>query len=712
MSLFSTYWYRIADIKPQLRSHVRLHRHIYRGETWYVLQDPSSNRQHRFNKSAYYIIGKMDGKRTVAEIWDTATTVLGDDAPTQDEVLRLLSQLHSSDAMQSNIPPDMVEIIGRSDKQRGKWKQRISNPLALRFPLVDPDRFLKRWMFLVKPLFSWIGALLWILVVGSGVVLAIINWPELTLNMADRVLNPKNLLLLWLVYPLIKLAHEMGHAFAVRIWGGEVHEMGIILLALTPIPYVEASASGSFPDKRKRMAVAAAGMSVELFIAALALFLWLSIESGLISAFAYNVMLIGGVSTVLFNGNPLLRFDGYYVLSDSIEMPNLGSRSTRYLGYLTQRYIFGVEDLTSPVTGRGEQRWFVGYGIISFCYKMFIMTALILFISSKFFFIGIIIALWATYSQFVAPVIRNSSKFYNSAGGRRKRTRFITASFSIAAMLAILLFVVPAPLRTTAQGVVTLPGYSQVRAGTNCFISEIITNDGMVVQHGDPLIRCEDPFLKAEVQVLRANLREAQAKYDAEALQSRVKRGILKKRIAAVETDLNHALEREDKLTISSPNKGTFVLPNSHNLLARYVKKGELLGYIMGASKPSVVIVVNQDDIALVRERTRHVELRLAGHVNKPFTATIDRETPAASDYLPSPVLGTTGGGDIPVNPSDPNGVQTLTKTFQFEIKLTDPQQIVRLGERVYAMFDHGYQPIAIQWYRSLRRLFLSHFHV
>ena len=504
----------------------------------------------------------------------------------------------------------------------------------------------------------------------------------------------------------------MGHAFAVRIWGGEVHEMGIILLALTPIPYVEASASGAFPEKEKRMAVAAAGMSVELFIAALALFLWLNIESGIISGIAYNVMLIGGVSTVLFNGNPLLRFDGYYVLADWIEMPNLGSRSTRYLGYLAQRYLFGVEDLTSPVTGRGEQNWFVGYGIISFCYKIFIMTALILFISSKFFFIGIIIAIWATYSQFIAPAIRNSSKFYNSVGGRRKRSRFITATLAIATVAAVLLFVIPAPLRTKAQGVVILPEYSQVRAGTNCFISEITVADGTLVQNGAPLLRCEDPFLKAEVQVIMANLREAQAIYDAEPLQSRVKRGLLKNSIASVETSLNHARERENELTIFSPNTGTFVLPNSYNLLAQYVQKGDLLGYIMGASTPSVVIVVNQSDIALVRERTRHVELRLAGHINKPFTTSIDRETPAASDNLPSPVLGTMGGGDIPVNPSDPNGLKTLTKTFQFEIKLSNPEQTVRLGERVYAMFDHGYEPIAIQWYRSLRRLFLSQFHV
>ena len=395
MSLYSTYWYRVADIKPQLRSHTRLYRHIYRGQTWYVLQDPSSNRQHRFNKIAYFIIGLMDGERTVAEIWNAATEALEDEAPTQDEIIQLLGQLHSADVMQSDIPPDTDELFQRQEKHRGKWKQRLTNPFALRFPLVDPDRFLVRWMHLVKPFIGRIGFLIWLLIVGSAVILAARNWPELTRNMADRILKPENLLILWLVYPVVKLLHELAHAFATRIWGGEVHEMGIMLLALTPIPYVEASASATFPDKRRRMAVAAAGMAIELLVASLALFLWLSIESGRVSTIAYNVMLIGGVSTLLFNGNPLLRFDGYYILADWIEIPNLAQRSTRYLGYLLQRYLFGIEEASSPVTVDGERPWFIIYGIAAFFYRLFVLAALALFVSSKFFFVGVLIALWA-----------------------------------------------------------------------------------------------------------------------------------------------------------------------------------------------------------------------------------------------------------------------------------------------------------------------------
>ncbi|WP_051305422.1 efflux RND transporter periplasmic adaptor subunit [Desulfogranum mediterraneum] len=712
MSLYSTYWYRVADIKPSLRRHVVLHRHVYRNENWYVLQDPSSGRQHRFNTNAYLVISLMDGQRTVAAIWDAASALLGDQVPSQDEIIRLLSQLHSIDVLQSSVPPDTQELFQRQSMQRGKWKQRFKNPFALRFPLLDPDRFLVKWMPLVRPLFSWSGLLIWFLFVGTAVVLAALHWPELSQNMADRVFTPENLLLLWCVYPAVKLLHELGHAFATRIWGGEVHEMGLMLLAFTPIPYVEASSSAAFPDKRRRMAVAAAGMAVELFVAAAALFIWLNVESGQVSTIAYNIMLVGGISTLLFNGNPLLRYDGYYILADWIEIPNLGQRSTRYLGYLLQRYLFGVTDAASPVTSKGEPLWFVAYGIISFCYRLLVLALLALFISSKFFFVGVLIALWAICTQIIVPAIRNSYSFFQSVAGRRKRTRFVTASLLSAVLTLIMLFVVPAPLRTRAEGVVSLPEHSRVRAGTDCFIADLLAEDGQAVAVGDPLIRCVDPYIEAEARVLKANVEEVRAQYNAEPLQSRVQREILKDKKNAAQADLTRTLERMNELTIRSPGQGLLVLPDAKNLAGRFVKQGDLLGYIVGAGRSSVLVVVRQDDIALVRERTRGVELRLAGSLDTLLTTTVNREIPAASEYLPSPVLGTGGGGKIAVAPGDPQGTQTLRKTFQLEFNYPFKMGQVRIGERVYALFDHGYEPLGLQWYRCLRQLFLRQFHV
>lgn len=712
MSFYSTYWYRVADIKPRLRPHVRLFRHIYRGQNWYVMQDPSSNRLHRFSEAAYHIIGLMDGKKSVQEIWNGAHTTLGDDAPTQDEMIRLLAQLHFADVLQSNIPPDSVELFERQRRQRTKWKQRLNNPLAVRFPLVDPDRFLVRWLFLAKVLCSRIAILVWILVTGTAFVLAGVHWQELTHNVVDRVLQPENLLILWLVYPVIKLLHELGHALLVRHWGGEVHEMGIMLLAFTPVPYVDASSSAVFPDKKKRVAVAATGMAIELFIASVALFLWLNVESGLLSTVAYNVVLIGSLSTLAFNGNPLLRFDGYYVLSDMIEIPNLAKRSTEYLGYLVKRYFFGVGDSNSPVTSPGERGWFISYGALSFFYRLFIIGVLALMIIERFFIVGALIAVWAIWSQVISPVAKNSITFLNSTSGRKKRSRIIGIASSAGIGLGVLLFVVPAPLRTKAQGVVSLPEQSRVRAGTDCFIVEVYVKENAWVHNGEPLFRCEDPLLDAEVRVLAADYEEAYARHIGVPLQARVKRDILKEKMNAVHADLTHATERKMKLVVASPNKGLFVLPESSNIKGRFVRQGELIGYIVGESDPTVVVVIEQGDIGLVRERTRDVRLRFAGDIGKTLTTKITREIPAANEHLPSPVLGVRGGGDITVNPADPEGVQTFKKTFRVEIKVPLEIEEVRIGERVYALFDHGYEPLAIQWYRMLRKLFLRHLHV
>jgi putative peptide zinc metalloprotease protein len=554
--------------------------------------------------------------------------------------------------------------------------------------------------------------IVWLSVAGIAVVLAMLNWPELTENIADRILRPENLVILWLVYPVVKLLHELAHAFATKIWGGEVHEMGIMLLALTPIPYVEASSSATFPDKRRRMAVAAAGMGMELLVASVALFLWLNVESGRISTIAYNVMLIGGVSTLLFNGNPLLRFDGYYILADWIEIPNLAQRSTRYLGYLLQRYVFGIKEARSPVTAKGERPWFVTYGIASFCYRMFVLAALALFVSSKFFVVGVLIALWALFTQILLPAARNSLRLYSSISGRQHRTRFIFATAALTGIAAVLLFVVPMPLKTAAEGVVSLPEQSRLRAGTDCFITDAIRPNGSMVEAGEELIKCEDPYLSAELRVLEANLEEAQAKYNSEPMQSRAKREILRKDLDSVKAELQRTQERVGELVMRSPDSGIFILPDEENLQGRFVTKGALLGYIMGAAESTVIVVVEQSDINLVRENTTQVELRLIGNLEQLHKTRIDRQVPAASDRLPSAVLGTAGGGTIPVSPEDPDGLQTLKKTFQFEFRLPLEQQSIRIGERVFALFDHGYEPIAFQLFRSVRQLFLRRFHV
>jgi putative peptide zinc metalloprotease protein len=228
----------------------------------------------RFSPAAYSVIGLMDGRRTVEEIWQAACDQL-EEAPTQDEMIEVLSQLYRADVLQCDVSPDAAELLTRHETQkRRRWQQQLLSVFSWRFPLLDPERFLRFMAPVVKPFFGWIGALIWLAAIIPAVILFATHWTDLTQGVLDRVLVPNNLFALWILFPVIKVFHEFGHAFATKSYGGEVHDMGIMMLVIAPVPYVDASSASAFHEKWRRVIVGAAGMLVELFIASLALFLW------------------------------------------------------------------------------------------------------------------------------------------------------------------------------------------------------------------------------------------------------------------------------------------------------------------------------------------------------------------------------------------------------------------------------------------------------
>lgn len=712
-SLFSTYWYRVANLTPVLRDAAVIFRHVYRGQPWYVIRNSLAGRNHRFNAAAYALIGRMDGRLTVQEIWEEVGERQGQAAPTQDELIRLLGQLSDADLIQSDILPSTVEVARQlRGVSAGGLKRPAVNPFSQRFELFDPDRLLERWRFLAAPLFTRGAFLLWLSIVIAASVAAALNWTELVGSLADQPLTTRNMLLLWLIYPVIKLLHEAGHAFAVKRWGGEVHATGIMLIAMTPIPFVDATASSAFPEKSRRIAVAAMGMMVELLLASLALFVWLNVETGLVSAVAYNVMLIGGVSTVLFNGNPLLRYDGYYMLADLVEIPNLGQRSTRYLAYLVQRYLLAIETAKSPVTAAGEAGWFLVYGPISFCYRIVVLVGLIWLVSDRFFFAGVLIALWGTVSILILPAAAGLSRLLANPAVRYRRFRLLAVGGAAALGSSLMLFVFPMPLWTTTEGVVWLPEQSVVRSGTDCEISSLLVPVEAAVVRGTPLVGGSDPFLEAEIGVFKARLDELYASYGAVPFQDRVERKMLQEEIGLARGDLKDAEGKLEKLLVRSPASGNFIPVDARNLPGRFVKKGEVLGYIIADHRPTVRVVVRQADIALVQERLTGVTVLLAGQPATPWPADVKRIVPAADLNLPSAALGTGGGGNIPVDPTDPEMLRALTAVFQVDIILPEAVENAHVGGRVHVRFEHGTMPLALQWYRSLSQLFLRKFNV
>lgn len=712
-SLFSPSWYRVAGLTPRLRSHARIHRHRYRGQTWYVLQDRATERFHRFSPAGYSLIGLMDGRRTVQEIWELAAGRLGDEAPTQDEMITLLGQLHGADVLQCDVPPDTAELLERRQRQqRQSWLGNLFSLFAWRIPLFDPERLLERLLPAVRPLFGWPGGALWLAVVGPALALAAAHWTDLTHDVTDRILAPQNLVLLWFLFPVLKTAHEFGHAFAAKAFGGEVHDMGVMILVLTPVPYVDASAAWAFGERWRRVAVGLAGMAVETFLAALALFLWLSVEPGTVRTLAYNAIFLAGISTVVFNANPLLRFDGYYVLGDLLEIPNLRARSTAYVRFLCERYLLGSREAQPPEATAGERAWFVFYATAAFCYRIVVVAAILLFIAGKFFLVGMLLAAGATILWVAVPAAKGVTFLLTHPRLRAVRSRAVGVTAILAGGLAAVLALVPIPLRTQAEGVVWIPEESLVRAGVEGFVDRVAARPGSRVRRGEVLIVCADPALATEVRVLEARLRELEARYAGHRPQDRVKAQIINEELGVVAERLARARGRDADLTIRSQADGTFVLPLAENLPGRLVRQGELLAYVLNLETITVRTVVRQDDIDLVRHRTQRVDVRLAERLAETLPAAVRHILPGASDQLPSQALGSQGGGQLGTDPSDALGATAIERVFQVDLALPTNGGASHAGGRVYVRFHHGWEPLLAQGYRRVRQLFLSRFHV
>lgn len=712
-SRFSQLWYRVELLRPRLRSHLEIRRHTYRGQIWYVIRDSASGRLHRFTSNAYAVIGLMDGSHTVQEIWEKASLRLGDFAPSQDEVITLLGQLHGADLLQCDVPPDALELFRRSRSQaRAEKTQSLLNPLAIRIPVCDPDPFLARLAPLFRPLFGMGGLLIWLAIVIAALVSAGHHWEELSNNVLDRVMSPQNLLLVWLLFPFIKIFHELGHGLAAKAWGGEVHDLGIMLLVFTPVPYIDVSSSAAFEKPSRRMAVAAAGMMFELFLASIALAVWIHVEPGLVRNCAYNVMLVAGLSTLLFNSNPLIRYDGYYILSDFLEIPNLAQRSRVYLQYLVDRYAFGFSEKEPPVDSLQEKLWFILYAPASWIYRLLLIGGIGLFLAQKFLLIGVIVTGWSVLSMLVLPGFRAIKYLLTDPRLRTRRGRALTVSTAVVAAAAWGILALPVPLSTVVEGVVWLPEESFVRAGTDGFVRSIVTTSGSFVSADDTLLVSEEPTLKAEEQVIRAKIVELTAQHRAQQREDRVQAEILLEQLGHEQARLRRVLERRNDLVVKGKATGMLVIPQQEDLPGRYMKQGETIGYIFPPSRVTVRAVVPQEQVSLVRQRTHRVDARLARDLARVYRVSLVREVPAASEHLPSKTLSVEGGGSTVVDPRESTGTKTFSRTFQFDLELPLDWSAVGVGDRVYLRFDHGLEPLALRWWRSVRQIFLSRLDV
>ena len=707
-SLFSAQWYRVARVRPRLRAQVRVQRQQWRDQRWYLLSDEATGRQHRINPSAYQFIGRCDGQRTVHEVWNALLELQPDAAPTQDEVLALLGQLNDMELLQSEHAASAETMMRRRDDRRRLRRRTMLNPFSFRLPLGDPAPWLARLDPLAFALFRPAVFWFWLLAMLVAAVVGATEWPAIRSHASQQWLSAGGLALAAVIYPLMKALHELGHALAVRRWGGEVHEIGIGLLFLVPAPYVDASAAAAFPHRSQRAMVGAAGVIVELTLAALGLAVWLLTQPGLVHNVAFGVLFIGSASTLLFNGNPLLRFDAYHVMCDLFDVPNLGARSNAWWSQHLGLWLLGSR-AERPAHAASERKWLWAYAPLSLAYRVVLSLALVLWLGGQWVLLGLVAFVYVTVTVLLQPLLGWSRQALSAAQPGRELARLRLRLGLVVAGAAVALFVVPLPFSTVAPAVVWLPEKAQVRPEVDGFVVELPLADGAHVEPGDLLLRLENPELVSSRDQLASRLEGLRVEHFQQLLRDPNASQNLSLDIDRVQAEVQRASERIAQLEVRAQSAGTLAMPRQADLLGAYMRHGITLGHVLAADELRVRAAVAEADAYLVRHRLRGAEVRLAEAPGQVLAATRSGDIPAATRQLPSAALADHGGGPYTSDPAEKDGLHTLEPVFLVDLNLPG-HTLERVGGRAWVRFDHGSEPLALQAYRRAAQLFLQHF--
>ena len=693
-------WHSIAGLKLRPSPSVSFYQHHYRGQPWLIIADEHNESYFRCSNDAGHFLGLLDGSTSIAQALDQTRQSGASNLQRQDIVM-LLANLKSAGLLRDDAAANDDPLSAASIAKSNRWL----SPFSIRLPLFDPDRLLQKTLPLYRPLFTMPALLLWCGMVLLALATAMLNWTALGEHAAARFADPRNLLWYWLLYPVIKGLHELGHACATRRWDGPVHDMGIMLLVFFPVPYVDSSAANRFAARERRIVVCAAGIMVEVFLAACALLVWANTDHGLLHDLAFDVVVIAGISTLLFNANPLLRFDGYYLLSELIQTPNLGTRSDQYLAYLGKHYLLRLPATANPVTAAGEVKWLIGFGICSRIYRVLLTFVIALWVAAEFLIIGVLLALWAVIGQVVYPLLRGCARLLPQVVQARKTGRLL-ALLALVSGLAFAGLSIPIGHSTYAEGIVSLPQNALIRAGTDGVVTRVLAADGNPVEPGDVVIQLENRALVARRDSLLARLEETRARQQQVFLQDRSQADIYRAKVSAIAADITDVQEQLDSLAVVSSAGGVLSLPRAKDLPGRYISRGDVIGYAAGSGRTSALVVIPQQDIDLVRSNMQSIEVRMRAHPAETYHAEFLRELPQGTDRLPDRLLGSSG--QVTVDARDASGTLLLSNVFLVEIAL--PREISGnyLGQPIYVRFVHPAESLGNRLLRKLDQLRLQ----
>jgi putative peptide zinc metalloprotease protein len=582
----------------------------------------------------------------------------------------------------------------------GEWQQRLRKVVSLlflRLPLGDPSSLLEKtaplcrlffhpFFLVVSALFVALSAVAFFAAGGLGAFES--GW----------FASWKALLFFYLGLVLLKVIHEGAHAVAVRHYGGKVHEAGATLVAGLPLFYVEASDSYLFPEKFQRIAVAAAGIVAELVVAAMLVWLWLLMADGFSRQLALNLILVASVSTVLFNGNPLMRFDGYYILADALDRPDLRERSGEFVSSRVGDFLLGTKSREVP---RKEAWLFGSYGVLSQAWLIVVILGVWRFLSvvaqphGLQWAVNFLIGAWVLNSL-IFPLVHFCRRLFQRAaasqGQRRKRA---LAGLVLAASIAAGALLIPFP-HWIARSCVLEPANDFVlRAGVDGFVAEVLASEGEAVTTGQILGRLRSSSLAAALESAKLAVDQVEASLrGAVTSASLAEVGKQKAALTASRARLAETQQRAERLVLSAPNNGIVATRDMEMKSGQFLRAGDVFCVVQPPMLDEFLVPLGEKEARQVKDGAR-ARLRLRGQPGKLFHGVVVGDPLRLSaEQLPAG-LREAAGGDVAVSASTARQETLLADTHFAKVRIVNPVPDLKMGMTGRVRIECGRQTVA-----------------
>jgi putative peptide zinc metalloprotease protein len=695
---------RLRAVCVGLREDLAVARHLFRGEPSYVVSDPLTFQNHKLSLQDYEILISIRPDRKLDDIFRSLVEQgrLGEDQ--RERFFEFVLNLHRLGFLNLPVSDDKLLYRRYVARKRMKRRQRVVGFLFLQIPLWNPARFLETRKRFADLLFSRVAFFAWMcLMLAAGSVL-VGRWSAFCAPI-NGLLAVQNLPLMWIALVGLKALHEFGHAFACRHYGVHVPEMGVMLIAGTPCAYVDATGSWSLSRRYQRIVVGLGGMYFESFVAAAAVFVWAFTRPGLLNDLAYNAVLLAGVVTALFNINPLMRYDGYYIFSDLVEIPNLRARSTEYALAVLRRITLGLPIGRQP-KGRTQRALLMGYGTAAPVYKATVMLAIVAMIASKLFYVGLLLGGYMIARGIYTAARRAVSFLWFSEQTSPVRRRAVAYSLLLIGAPPLAATVIPVRRTVETRAVIAADRRAVLHARAPGFLVDVNYEEGAPAHPGQPLMRLANDGVEQALAQAETNLEAARLRRDALQVDDPVRARQEAGRVRALEDVVAHHRERLASLVVDATQDGRVIAGLRPAEIGRFVESGEPLATLVSGPWMARALL-SEDEVADARPQIgTPVLFRSAAFPASLLEGTIVRVNPEGVRTVDSEALTHAGGGPIAIAPD--SGL-TREPYFHIWVQLREDASVpLREGMTGRIQLATGADPIGLHFYRSFIRFVRS----